>query len=125
MRRAAMTIGLAICALCAGMPAGAQRATERYIPIGKSPGVSQANGLIGTIDSVSVVQRTITIEGPGERRTAAITPKTRIWLDRSRLRQSNVNAAFEDLRRGRRVEVKYLDPDRRIADWVKIEATGS
>jgi hypothetical protein len=31
---------------------------------------------------------------------------------------------FEDLQRGRRVEVKYLDPDSRLlADWVKVEMT--
>ena len=53
-----------------------------------------------------------------------ITDKTRIWLDRSKLKQPNVTGGFADLQKGRRVEVKYEDPaQREVADWVKVEVT--
>jgi len=117
-------VGIALLALCAGTPAHGQMATERYIPIGKSPGVSQKVTSVGTIDSLSVRQRTITITEPTVRRTVAITARTRIWVDRSRLKLPNLAGRFDDLQRGRRVEVKYLDPDTRLlAEWVKVEAT--
>lgn len=119
----AMAAGIALIALCSGVPARGQMATERYIPIGRSPGVSQKVTSVGTIDSVSVRQRTITIAEPNAWHTVAITSRTRIWIDRSRLKLSNLAGGFEDLQRGRRVEVKYLGLDRRTADWVKVEAT--
>ena len=123
-RSLAGAVGIAILALCAGARAHGQMATEQFIPIGKSPGVSQKVTSIGTIDSVSVRQRTITIAEPNVRRTVVVTGNTRIWLDRSRLRLPNLRGRFEDLQKGRRVEVKYLDPDRRLpADWVKVEMT--
>jgi hypothetical protein len=51
-----------------------------------------------------------------------ITEKTRIWLDRTKLKQANLSGSFTDLQKGRRVEVKYDDPVRRqVADWVKVE----
>jgi hypothetical protein len=51
-----------------------------------------------------------------------ITDQTRIWLDRTKLKQPNLTGSFTDLRKGRRVEVKYQDPERReVADWVKVE----
>ena len=123
-RSLASVVGIAILALCASSVVHGQMATEQYIPIGKSPGVSQKVTSLGRIDSVSVRQRTITIAEPNARRTIGITGKTHIWLDRSRLRLPNLRGRFEDLQRGRRVEVKYLDPDSRLlADWVKVEMT--
>jgi len=124
MRSRSSAVGVAILALCAGSLAHAQKATEQYIPIGKSPGVSQKYTSLGVIDSVSVRQRTISIAEPNARRTIGITGKTHIWLDRSKLRLPNLRGRFEDLQRGRRVEVKYLDPEtRQVADWVKVEMT--
>lgn len=124
VRSLASAVGITILALCAGSRAQGQMATEQYIPIGKSPGVSRKVTSLGTIDSVSVRQRTITIAEPNTRRTIGITGKTNIWLDRTRLKLPNVRGRFEDLQKGRRVEVKYLDPDTRLlADWVKVEMT--
>jgi hypothetical protein len=117
--------GLALLLLCAGAPARAQKATERYIPIGRSPGVSQKYASIGTIDSVSLVHKTITIAEAGASRTIAITNRTRIWLDRSKLRQPSLTGRFEDLRVGRKAEIKYVDPKTQlVAEWIKVEATG-
>ena len=115
---------LAFLALCVGSLAHAQKATEQYIPIGKSPGMSQKYTSLGTIDSVSVRQRTVTIVEPNARRTVSITDKTNIWLDRSKLKLPNLRGGFADLQKGRRVEVKYLDPEsRQVAEWVKVEMT--
>jgi hypothetical protein len=99
-----------------------QKATEQYIPIGQSPGVSQKYSSIGEIADVNAAARTVTIADPGGRRTVRITDKTRIWLDRTKLKQSNLSGSFADLQKGRRVEVKYEDSARRdVADWVKVE----
>ncbi|HSD44783.1 MAG TPA: hypothetical protein VLD36_23315 [Burkholderiales bacterium] len=99
-----------------------QKATEQYIPIGQSPGVSQKYSSIGEIADVNAAARTVTIADRGGPRTVRITDKTRIWLDRTKLKQTNLSGSFADLQKGRRVEVKYEDPARRdVADWVKVE----
>jgi len=101
-----------------------QKATERYIPLGQSPGVSHKLTSIGQIVDVDTPARTVTIVEPAGRRTVSINDTTRIWLDRTKLKETNVTGNFADLQKGRRVEVKYADPQRRqIADWVKVEIT--
>jgi hypothetical protein len=108
--------------LCASSLAHGQKATEQYIPIGQSPGVSQKYSSIGEVVAVDPAARTVTIADPAGPRTVRITAQTRIWLDRTKLKQTNVPGQFADLQRGRRVEVKYADPARRdVAEWVKIE----
>jgi hypothetical protein len=114
--------GAALALLCASSLAHGQKATEQYIPIGQSPGVSHKYSSIGAVAGVNPAAQTITIADPGGPRTVRITDKTRIWLDRTKLQQTNVPGSFADLRAGRRVEVKYADPARRdVADWVKVE----
>jgi hypothetical protein len=101
-----------------------QKATERYIPLGQSPGLSQKYTSIGEIADVDPREQTVTILEPTGRRTVKITQQTRIWVDRTKLKQTNVTGSFADLQKGRRVEVKYDDPERRqVADWVKVELT--
>jgi len=79
---------------------------------------------IGEVAGVDARAKTLTIVEPAGRRTVKITDKTRIWLDRSKLKQTNVAGSFADLQKGRRVEVKYEEPAQRaIADWVKVEVT--
>ncbi|MGH9576481.1 MAG: DUF5666 domain-containing protein [Terriglobales bacterium] len=98
--------------------AHAQKSTERYIPIGQSPGLSDKYTYIGTIQAVAPEKRTITAGG----RTVKITDQTRIWLDRSKLKQSNLIGNISNLQPGSRVEVKYDDPARpQAADWIKVE----
>jgi hypothetical protein len=105
-------------------PAPAQQATERYIPIGRSPGLSQKYTSMGEIVGLDTRAQTITIADPAGPRTVKVTGKTRIWLDRTGLKQTNLSGSFADLAKGRRVEVKYLDPEtRQLADWVKVEIT--
>ncbi len=121
MRSLVSGLGLAL-ALCASSHAHGQKATEQFIPIGQSPGVSQKYTSIGVVAEVDAAARTVTIADPAGPRTVRISEKTRIWLDRTKLKQTSVPGGFADLQKGRRVEVKYLDPERRdIAEWVKVE----
>ncbi len=101
-------------------PAAAQRATEVYIPIGESPGVSGSKSIIGTITDIQYEQREMTISSGGETRTVRITPETRYYLDKSGDKEQSVTARLEDCREGRRIEA-YVD-DGGNAVWIKIAA---
>jgi hypothetical protein len=104
--------------------AGAQRATEQYIPIGQSPGISGVRSYIGPITAVDPQRRTFTVQDTTGPRTIKVAERTRIWLDRSAERLSNEAGEMSDLQVGRRVEVKYLDDQTRdTADWVKVVVT--
>lgn len=94
-----------------------QKATEQFIPIGQSPGLSGQYTYIGALEAVDATARTITVEG----RSVQVTDATRIWLDRSIAQQPNLSGGLDDLRPGRRVEVRYMDAERRErAAWIKI-----
>jgi hypothetical protein len=122
MRTLLSVTGILVAILCPISHAHGQKATEQFIPIGQSPGVSQKYTSIGEIAEVNAVARTVTIADPAGPRTVRITDQTRIWLDRTKLKASNLSGSFADLQKGRRAEVKYEDPARRdVAEWVKVE----
>ena len=101
-----------------------QEATEMFIPVGQSPGSSGKATVIGTVEGVDAAARTITIAGASGAARAEITDRTDIWLDRSKLRLPNLKGTLADLERGRVVEVKYEDPQRRgqgPARWIKVQ----
>ena len=115
-------IGVAVALLGVISHAHGQKETERFIPIGQSPGLSQKHTSIGEIAEVDQQKQMVTIVEPAGRRTVKITEKTRIWLDRTKLKQTNLVGSFAELQKGRRIEMKYADPEsRQIADWVKVE----
>jgi hypothetical protein len=102
----------------------AQRATELYMPIGESPGLSGSVTIIGTIASVDEAARTITIASDSERWSAEVTESTHIWIDRSKVQKTNEYGSFSDLTEGARVEVLYVGREKREsgpAEWVKVE----
>lgn len=106
--------------------AGAQQATELFIPLGASPNLSDEVTVIGTLSSVEAEKRTITVKTEAGSATAIITEKTKIFLDRSRLKEPNRYGAFADLVEGARVEVLYQGRTRATAgpaEWVKVEVT--
>jgi hypothetical protein len=110
--------------LLGSVDANGQKATERFIPIGQSPGISGKYSSIGSLTGVNPRARTITIADAAGPRTVLVTDTTRIWLDRSKLKLSNVSGKFTDFVKGRRVEVKYQVPgNREVAEWVKVEIT--
>jgi hypothetical protein len=113
-----------VASLIALPSAHGQKATEQFIPLGQSPGASGTLTSIGEIGETDAQAQTLTlVEGTGSR-TVKLTEKTRIFLDRSKLKQPNVTGTFAELKKGRRVEVKYDDPaSKQTADWVKVEIT--
>lgn len=105
-----------------------QKATEIFIPVGQSPGLSNTVTVIGTIEDVDAARRTLAITGPSGTWRATITDRTQIWMDRSRLRLTNQKGTLAYLRKGLLVEVKYEDPEGRNkaqgpAEWVKVQIT--
>ena len=120
MRRVILAIGSVIALLCSVSFAHGQKSTERYIPLGQSPGVSKKYTFVGTIEAVAPAKRTITAGG----RTVKITDGTQIWLDRSQQQQPTSTGSVADLKPGQMVEVKYVDPARpQAAEWIKVQVT--
>jgi hypothetical protein len=113
-----------IAGLSAPTAASAQEATEIFIPLGQSPGVSNKTSVIGPIESVDERSRTCSITASTGAVTFKVTDRTRIWRDRTLLKQRNEVGTFGDLRKGRKVEVK-LEPGegQRPADWIKVQIT--
>jgi len=99
-----------------------QQATEMFIPIGQSPGLSTEGTVIGTLESMDREKRTMTIAHPTGAQTVGFTDRTMIWLDRSQQKQPNQNGTANDLQQGRRVEVKVLKGEPKpVAEWIKVQ----
>ena len=101
-----------------------QEATEMFIPVGQSPGLSGKVTVIGAVEAVDAASRTITIAGASGAARAEITDRTDIWLDRSKRSLPNRKGTLADLERGRVVEVKYVDTQLRgqgPARWIKVQ----
>ncbi len=116
--------GLALILSLAAAPSYGQQATEMYIPIGASPGVSDTASIIGKVAAVDQQKRTLSISDSTGTYTIAITDETHIWLDQSKMQKANQTGSLVDLETGRRVEVKYKEPARSpsvTADWIKVE----
>jgi hypothetical protein len=110
--------------LCGPFLAYGQKTTEQFIPMGKSPGVSNKQTIIGEIEQFDARSRTLTVTVSSGKQTYQLTDKTRIWLDRTKIQLTNLKGTTADLQKGRRVEVKYEAPERKtVADWVKVEIT--
>jgi hypothetical protein len=111
--------------LIAGLSnASAQKATEIFIPIGKSPGLSGTKTSIGKIDSVNFSQAILTVSDSTKAYTVKITDETKIWQDRSSMKLSNQKGTPSDLKAGARVEIKYINDERKdggTAEWIKVE----
>ena len=100
-----------------------QQTTERYIPIGSSPGISSKYSYIGRIVSVDEQTRTIVVDSDRGSKTIRIAPVTRLWLDRSKNKRTNMDASYSDCKVGRNVEVMYDHTDSSVAIWIKIESS--
>ncbi len=116
--------------LWGGPPApSAHEMTERYIPVGQSPGLSGKYTVMGKIQAINAQDQTVTILGTTGTWRAKITERTKIWLDRSQLRLTNLKGAFSDLRPGLTVEVKHEDHRRGVSsgptEWIKVQLPAS
>ena len=117
-------LGLAIVVVALGstLDAFGQEATEIYIPIGQSPGLSNKSTLIGTLDSVDPRKQMVTVSGPSGTQTIAINDRTLIWLDRSLQKQQNQKGSISDLQQGRKVEIKLRKGEpKEVAEWIKVQ----
>jgi len=102
--------------------AQAQEATERFIPIGQSPGLSGKHTMLGRIEAVDTAARTLVVTAGTNTYRVAVAETTRIWIDRSHLKQPTSTGTFADCDRGRQVEVKLEGGQENVADWIKIRA---
>src|SRR5262245_41496446 len=93
--------------LLGASPALAQKSTEMFIPIGKSPGVSGKSSIIGNIKSVDAEKKTIVIVSGEKTLTIKLTDKTRVWLDRRQSGQRNVEGSAKDCHPGCLIEAKF------------------
>jgi len=117
-----IAIGVALAVLAGLSIAFAQKTTERYIPIGQSPGLSGKYTKMGNIEAVSAQERALTMSDPSGSYSVQLAEDTHIWLDKSKLGSTNEVGAVSDLQAGRRIEVKYKDNDPQgAAEWVKVE----
>lgn len=104
----------------------AQKATEPFIPLGRSPGLSATQTYTGAIVAVDAAERTVSFGSAQDRHSIRVTRETRIWIDRTKYGLTNMTGSFEDLKPGRRAEVKYVDEGRReAADWIKVVPEGA
>lgn len=106
----------------------AQEATEMYVPIGASPGVSNTFSMIGKIATVNEQNRSLTMSDPsGVTYLVTIPEEVAVWLDRSKGQGKNEVGSLADLRPGQTVEVKYREAPTSgtsvTADWVKVGMT--
>ena len=90
----------------------AQAATERYIPIGRSPGISGIHSVAGVIESVD--GRAIAIRSGTSVVRVELADTSDIWIDRSKNKVTNLRGTPADLVVGRTVEA-YLPR------WIKVE----
>lgn len=104
------------------LSAFAQQTTERFIPIGQSPGISGKYSTIGTLREFDAASGVLLVDGGDDPKRYIVTPTTRIWIDRSTSSQSSLVGSSADLAEGSRIEVMYRRDDRQQADWIKIEA---
>jgi hypothetical protein len=100
----------------------AQQTTEKFIPIGMSPGVSGKSSYQGNITEVNVAAKSFSMQIDGDNKVISFAPTTRIWLDRSKSRKPNLDAEPGALETGSKVEVMMDPKDPTKAAWIKIEA---
>lgn len=117
-----IVIGATLALLAGSTAALAQKTTERFIPIGQSPGLSGEHTKMGNIDSFSAQEQTLTMSDASGSYSIQIAEDTHIWLDKSKLGETNEVGDASDLQSGLRVEVKYKDNDPKAgAEWIKVE----
>lgn len=125
MRRLQAIGFLCVLWLAAAMPARGQQATERFVPIGQSPGQSGKTTSIGTVQSVDMQTRSVTVAAEGRVISLTWTDRTRIWLDRSRQQMGAIKGMASDIQVGRRVEVQPDKKDAAQAEWIKVETASN
>jgi hypothetical protein len=103
-----------------------QELTEKYIPVGAYAGLAGKFTTVGAIISVDERARTFTLKVDGGEQKFEVTDATKIWLDRSLLKQTNADGTFSVLKTGLKAEVSVFGPERmQVVKWVKVQITAS
>jgi len=99
----------------------AQKETEVFIPIGKSPGVSGQYSMMGKVEEVKAFDSTMAVRDQNGVKNLRFTIQTKIYLDKSRLNQQSKKGTWADVKPGMTAEVKYVDnkPGNPV-DWIKL-----
>ena len=120
MKQFNVTIGLILLAmLLLASHSHGQKATEIYIPIGESPGVSATASLLGTISRMDYESRSIELHSADGAKIVRITDDTLYYLDRSARGGKNEIGGAEDCTEGRKIEAYVAENG--DAMWIKIE----
>ncbi len=115
--------------LATASAAHAQQATEIYIPIGRSPGLSGKVTVTGFIETVDDHTMVMSVNGADGRSRAVVTDRSKIYIDRSAQRRPNRYGTMDDCKPGHFCEIKYVSGDaaafRRRGEpgeieWIKI-----
>ena len=122
MRHQITSVAVLAVALAFGVSSHAHPATEQYIPIGKSPGVSGKYTMMGVVQSVDRASNTVTVSGSKGAKSYRVDEKTRIYVDRNRWKLTNLKGSYRDCEAGVTVEIMYRHGDDSVAEWIKIEA---
>jgi len=100
------------------LTAAGHPATELYIPIGKSPGISHVKSFIGRIESVGAAQAGFTMMVNDSAKYVAFDVSTKIYLQYETPGKNNALGRYADCQAGRNAEV-YLADDGKLR-WIKV-----
>ena len=90
----------------------AQKETELYIPIGKSPGISGKYSVMGRIEQVNYQNQTLTMSDDSHSYDVKVSERTMFFLDRTKLKETNVYGTLADCKKGMLVEVRFENDER-------------
>ena len=117
-----MKIAIMIFLLAVNHTTYGQKATEIYIPVGQSPGLSGKYTTIGTVSTINAPEKTVIMSNSVGTYTIKIADETRIWLDKSLLKIKNETGTFEAIEEGMLIEVKYkYNKPENAVEWVKVQ----
>ena len=99
----------------------AQKETEVFIPIGKSPGVSGKYSMLCKVETARTTDSILTIKQEAGVMNLKLTEQTKVYLDKSKLKLQNKKGTLADIKPGMTMEVKYVDnkPGNPV-DWIKL-----
>lgn len=100
----------------------AQKETEVYIPVGRSPGVSGKYSMICKVETVKTIDSIMTVKQEAGVMNLKLTGQTKVYLDKSKLKQQNKKGTLADIKPGMTMEVEYVDnkPGNPV-DWIKVQ----
>jgi hypothetical protein len=100
----------------------AQRATELFIPIGKSPGLSGKYTTIGIVESLDTQKQSIVISDSGRSLTILCSRATKFYVDCSSSGKPNIMGTMSHCKKGILAEVKYFENKvGGVAEWIKVK----